>query len=229
MSTQGKLTLRNYRCFNWNNPAILEFGDGFTAFVGPNNSGKSTALRSVYELRIIFQYLFHTLSPQQNFRASAQPLGTSDVAELANDSDPTRFQFSIEIADSARPKGGGILLAIEILLEYEIHSQTLSPKRVRTVDSKGCIRQLEEAEIKTAVGNQAAPLLNYPGISIVDYSDLLAFATELSQSKYFPAFRNAINEGGGNYYDIPVGTALVATWDQWKAGSSRAQKLAIVA
>ena len=37
MSVQGKLTLRNYRCFSWENPAVLEFGDGFTAFVGSNN------------------------------------------------------------------------------------------------------------------------------------------------------------------------------------------------
>jgi hypothetical protein len=114
-----------------------------------------------------------------------------------------------------------------MLVEYEIHSQTLSPKRVRTVDHQGGIRQLEEADIKSAQGNQAIPLIIYPNISTVDYSELMAFALELGQSKYFPAFRNAINEGAGNYYDLPVGTALVATWDQWKAGSQRAQKIAI--
>ena len=115
MSAQGKLTLRNYRCFNWDNPAILEFGDGFTAFVGSNNSGKSTALRSIYELRNMFEAAFISLQYKQVFKNSAQPLGTSDIAEVANDSDPTRFQFSIEIFNSARPHGEGNLLAIEVL------------------------------------------------------------------------------------------------------------------
>jgi len=57
MSAHGKLTLRNYRCFGWDNPAVLEFGDGFTVFVSSNNSGKSAALKAVYELRDMFPYL----------------------------------------------------------------------------------------------------------------------------------------------------------------------------
>jgi predicted ATP-dependent endonuclease of OLD family len=57
VSAKGKLTLQNYRCFDWDHPAILEFGEGFTAFVGSNNSGKSTALRSIYELRNMFNSL----------------------------------------------------------------------------------------------------------------------------------------------------------------------------
>lgn len=227
MSALGKLTLRNYRCFDWDHPAVLEFGDGFTAFVGSNNSGKSAALRSVYELRNIFQAAFATLTADQNFRVSSQPLGISDIAELANDGDPTRFQFSIEISDTSRPKVDGQLLAIEILFEYEVRSQTLSTKRVRVVDDQGRVRQIEEVEIRTSERTQRIPLITYPDRSIVDYSDLMAFTNELYFSKYFPAFRNAINEGAGNYYDIPIGTALVGTWDGWKAGNSRSHKLAI--
>lgn len=227
MSAYGTLTLRNYRCFDWNNPATLEFGDGFTAFVGSNNSGKSTALRSIFELRNMFQAAFNSLHANQSFRYSTQPLGISDVAEIANDSDPTRFQFSIAITDSARPKSEAQSLAIAILFEYEVLSQTLSPKRVKTVDHQGNIRQLEDTEINKSDKGQTTPIITYPDRLIVDYSDLMAFANELSLSKYYPAFRNAINEGGGNYYDIPIGTALVSAWDGLKAGSSRAQKLAI--
>lgn len=228
MSAQGKLTLRNYRCFDWDNPAVLEFGNGFTAFVGPNNSGKSAALRSIYELRNMFPAAFHCFLPNTGFRNSSQPLGTSDIAEIANDSDPTRFQFSIEISDSTRPAHKDQLLAVEMLLQYEVQSQMLTAKRVKTVDTNGNFRQLEEAEIKTAnSSDQVGRWVNYPDISVVDYSSLFAFALDLQQSKYFPAFRNAINEGAGNYYDIPIGTALVGTWDMWKAGNSRLQKLAI--
>ena len=175
----------------------------------------------------MFQTVPTTLSSNQNFRWPVQPAGTSDIAEMANESDPTKFQFSIEISDAARPENEGQLLANEILLEYEVESQTLSSKRVRAVDYRGEIRQLDETEIKSATPGLNASYIYYPGISTVDYSKLIGFSTELSQSKYFPAFRNAINQGAGNYYDIPVGTALIETWDHWKAGNSRSQKLAI--
>jgi hypothetical protein len=38
MGTQGKLALRNYCCFDWEHPDVLEFGDELTAFVGSNNA-----------------------------------------------------------------------------------------------------------------------------------------------------------------------------------------------
>lgn len=227
MTAKGKLTLRNYRCFNWENPAVLEFGEGFTAFVGPNNSGKSTALRSIYELRNMFTIIHSLVVPGNNFHSATQPLGTSDPAESANDNDPTRFQFSIEITENIRPKIDGHFLAIEILLEYEVNSNTLKAKRVRAIDNQGNIRQLEEGDIRAATASAAPISVYYPAGLYIDYSELNTFAIELHHSKYFPAFRNAINTGAGNYYDLPVGTALVSTWNQWKAGSSRANKTAI--
>ena len=45
------ITLKNYRCFEDTAPAQFRFGSGMTAFVGPNNGGKSTALKALYELR----------------------------------------------------------------------------------------------------------------------------------------------------------------------------------
>jgi len=44
---------------------------------------------------------------------------------------------------------------------------------------------------------------------------------------FAPAFRNAINEGAGAYYELAVGTSLVGLWNQWKAGSTRTSKIAI--
>jgi predicted ATP-dependent endonuclease of OLD family len=38
------ITVRNYRCFG-DQGATFELRPGFTAFVGPNNSGKSILLR----------------------------------------------------------------------------------------------------------------------------------------------------------------------------------------
>src|SRR5258708_16374678 len=45
------LTVKNFRCFTDEKPLSLDLGSGFTAFIGPNNSGKSSALRFFYEFR----------------------------------------------------------------------------------------------------------------------------------------------------------------------------------
>jgi len=45
------LTIKNFRCFEDTSPVVVEIGDGFTALVGQNNSGKSSFLRLFFELR----------------------------------------------------------------------------------------------------------------------------------------------------------------------------------
>lgn len=226
MSIQGKLTLRNYRCFDWAHPATLEFGDGFTAFVGANNSGKSASLKAVYELRSMFSYVMQTLQPSGQFKANCQAQGVSDQAELANDSDPTKFQFILEIPNTPLPIVSELLI-FEICLEYIVESQSLTAKNFKTVDHTGNISSFSEQRLQSANGTPDGVRFTYNDGTIVNASKLQEFLTDIQKSKYFPAFRNAINEGAGMYYDLPVGTALVTTWDQWKAGSQRAQKIAI--
>ena len=49
------------------------------------------------------------------------------------------------------------------------------------------------------------------------------FFNVISKSMYIGAFPNAINEGSGSYYDIPVGTAFISQWNNWKTGGTRRQ------
>src|SRR5216683_1286458 len=46
-----KITLKNYRCYEDSHPLTIALGPGFTALVGPNNSGKSTFLKFFHEAR----------------------------------------------------------------------------------------------------------------------------------------------------------------------------------
>jgi energy-coupling factor transporter ATP-binding protein EcfA2 len=154
-------------------------------------------------------------------------MGISDIAEVANDSDPSRFQFEIEITDSLFPSDNTYFTATQIRLEYNVETQSLLPKSFTVTTLGGEIIKYDENRIKQTTQSQDYYRIRYEDGSIVDFSALQDFATSLSQSRYFPAFRNAINEGGGTYYDLPIGTSLVATWDQWKAGSTRAHKIAI--
>ena len=53
----AEITIKNYRCFPDTKPARLLVRDGFTAFIGINNSGKSSLLKFFYELRGLFSAL----------------------------------------------------------------------------------------------------------------------------------------------------------------------------
>src|SRR6266849_3839293 len=55
-----ELTIKNYRCFSDEKPARILIKPGFTAFLGINNSGKSSLLKFFYEFRNLFQLLSDT-------------------------------------------------------------------------------------------------------------------------------------------------------------------------
>jgi predicted ATP-dependent endonuclease of OLD family len=174
MSTQGKLTLRNYRCFDWEHPAVLEFGDGFTAFVGSNNSGKSAALKAIYELRLILNTLFTTLTPGNNFQGSAVPQGVADFAELANDNDPTRFEFTLEVSLSAPNPNDTVWIVNEITLEYLITKQALFAKSFKALKGDD-IKVFNTANIREATSSLGENKIQYNDGKIVDFTNILNF------------------------------------------------------
>ncbi len=59
--------LKGYRCFSPDSPAKIEFRGDVVALVGINNSGKSTLLKALYELRPIFL----ALTQKDDYRRSA--------------------------------------------------------------------------------------------------------------------------------------------------------------
>ncbi|MCA8319455.1 ATP-dependent nuclease [Burkholderia cepacia] len=219
------VSLRNFRCFDWNNPALLEFHDGLTALIGPNNAGKSAALRSIYELRNVWSSIFSCLMPHSQYSARVEPIGVSDVAEIANSDDPTRFEISISLNNSSTENDPNYYFITYIEILYNIENRTIHPKLIKGINSLGNTHTLNEQTIKSA-NNIVGPVILYEN-SKFNFSALQSFLDDLNRARFFPAFRNAINEGASNYYDMPVGTALVSTWDTWKAGNIKKSKVAI--
>lgn len=225
MSSSPTVTLRNYRCFDWQHPATIAFGNGFTALVGPNNSGKSSALRAIYELRNYLGNLTQTLSMGQQYKLSTSFLGVADPIELANDKDDRRFQLEITIPHPPQSEYSQQPLAVSATFEFDTYQNFCILKKVTVIALNSEIHlnneDIRKGQINGHKVTYSEKLLQ------VDYSAILLFAENLSRSRYYPAFRNAINEGASSYYDIPVGTALVASWDLWKAGDLKVQKKAI--
>lgn len=63
----------------------------------------------------------------------------------------------------------------------------------------------------------------------VQYSaaTMAAAVQTLGSCVYYGPYRNVINQGAGQHYDLAVGTALIESWDRWKAGGNVSHKRAI--
>lgn len=225
-----KITLRNYRGFTSESPATFTIGDGFTAFVGRNNAGKSTCLRAVFELRnVINNHNLWLGFDVNNSPVSIQCPTEPDPIVLLNYDNTAPAFVSIEIEPNS---GIGIDQIIESIVRidrngtvtlYSIKvtgvngSQVFTPpfKNLGTVESGIPLQplaQLSNASNKTAT---------------FGYIKFVEALQSLSHSVYYGSYRNAINEGAAQYYDIAVGTQLITQWDYWKAGANVANKRAI--
>ncbi len=209
-----RLTLKNYRCFTDEKPLNIEFGPGFSAFIGCNNAGKSSALRFFYELRHVWPH-FGSGSIASNLRAAAIGVGAGVIQ------DPDEVFTNLNKRD----------------LEIELH--------FTNPDSSRYIRQLKitfgrnnwgtaNCEFRSSDGalfrptsndgwSQNGSIVNYSNAGQIDVSSISGVMDTLSRTLYVGAYRNAINQGAGTYYDLQVGTGLVGLWNAWKVGGTRAQ------
>jgi energy-coupling factor transporter ATP-binding protein EcfA2 len=212
------ITLKNYRCFTDTKPATIDFEPGLTAFVGPNNSGKSAFLKFFCEFQNLWN---HLLDARYLAQLNANPNdwhGTGgglrsvvDTQEILCDftSRPLVIEFQLRSRPENRPYLDSILL----------RSQLANPAAWQ-----GTFRCMPNGFTIHKHSNEN--ILSQTGETIW-YEPFRDLFQALCNCLYAPAFRNAINQGSGSYYDFAVGTSLVSLWNTWKTGDSRTTKKAI--
>ena len=109
-----KLTIKNFRCFADSAPVQLSLKSGLTAFVGPNNAGKSSLLRLFYELRDVFVRLVNRsdLGPLSRGEASGFNFrGVPDPVAIFHDRNERKMTLRIECqAPESKNVAGGMEL-----------------------------------------------------------------------------------------------------------------------
>jgi len=215
------LTVKNYRCFPDNKPVHISMRNGFTAFVGVNNSGKSSLLKMFYELR----GLFSILSNPGNFLNALRDPNGNDFA-LAN-----TIQDINEIFCNTNSR--------DIYLEFKVNAglntkQTdgVLPEKIAVTITKG--KNLYKPQIFLP-GNKSLDTKN-PSISsnvvkndyikigdtLVDMKAYYQIFKALSKTVYIGPFRNAVNIGANeNYYDMTIGQKFITLWDSYKSGKTK--------
>src|SRR5712691_3568231 len=118
MPSMISITVKNYRCFTDLHPATIEFGPGFTAFVGPNNSGKSAYLKFLYEFQNLWASLTnpgiiaHFKTNPNDAYSPGGLRGVGDIQEVI--SDHTSRAMEIEVRRSADPAAEPYLNSIKL-------------------------------------------------------------------------------------------------------------------
>jgi hypothetical protein len=223
-----KIELRNYRAFDDTRPAKWKLQDGFVAFVGVNNSGKSSLLRFFHEARAAFGVLdrLGEATVQTMLSGTTQSVGFQSVADRSevlcnrNTRDATAT-FVLDPPEPGEEVGGIEPSAVrfrwhrpdaEMTIELEHEGEVVRPSDWSATP--------DGVNVGTAGGGQLR-------LDLRRYQ--VAFRA-MSRAIYLGPFRNAVNVGGSaSYYDLQIGQQFITRWDQFKTGNNRAQNRAAIA
>lgn len=219
---EAKITLNNYRCFEDSAPAEFVIKEGFTSFIGPNNSGKSSILKFLYEFRSTFELFSSVNSLRQRFNNDSigfSLLGVSDKYEVLNNNNSRPLTVRIEIKPD--DESDNYISGVIFTANREPHNQM----NYRLLCGSNFIQVNPQSE---------PPYINKNGITylkiliddkveVFNPQYLLNFMSDMLNTLYIAPFRNAINDGAAQYFDMKIGTSFVDQWNGWKNGGSREQ------
>ncbi|MFC1440153.1 AAA family ATPase [Streptacidiphilus sp. N1-10] len=201
--------IKNYRCFG-DEPTIFRVRDGFTALVGTNNSGKSSLLRFLYEIRPLLtqlcqangSYTRNALFENQQWTWTPTVLPGERFLRAGSER-----PMEIQIIVHDGPSGQFPDEAEPLILTTRYTQQGIGVGlELRALNGTKLVRDMPGAERFT---------------SEVYFAPLIAAIGVLVDTMYIGPFRNTINVGGNpGYYDIQTGDSFVNTFLQHKSGEN---------
>jgi hypothetical protein len=204
------VSVQNYRCFTDSDPARFQIGPGFTAFVGVNNSGKSSLLRYFYDFRKFFQMFLDKNS--MRYITADQPYKYGPPTELEGtftflNNRPIRMKFRTHTSASAveHPE-----------TDIEINYSRDGSLEVRhfveeTIEKFGSAVRYPDAGIHALFG------------SITDMMYIGPFRNILNFAPADPYMRSDLGIYRPVYHDLFMGHQFVKCWSDWKLGSDRSK------
>ena len=198
--------LKTYRSYFHQPTTKLAFSPGsVTALVGANNSGKSSLIRSIYELR---NYLGQIGSGQWS---------TLDGITHCSTTQGYGNMF-LGVADpfDLVPES---LLSRDKRIDFEIETSNWS--LIFSLTGDALQSGMQEIKFKTS---------NALDLNIV-CKEAQEIGQLLQKSLFIGPYRNISNQavqGGSTHYDLPIGEMVVGQWRQLKTGTGRLAKIAVI-
>jgi predicted ATPase len=214
----AEITIKNYRCFPDSFPAEFSVRNGFTAFIGPNNAGKSSLLRFFYEFRELFRqlsepgFLQTALTARGGFGFPSSVADASEVFHKGNDRD-IQVTVTLPRHDGSFPS----LERVDVVVPRgsTAYTATLHFQGVPLDRGRGVISISRDPNDVKALQN---------GVQIGSLVHALPVFEALRNTLYIGSFRNPLNVGSKNdYYDCQIGQAFISAWRHFKTGAQVAK------
>ena len=209
------LMIKNYRRFTSQHPARFEIGPGATAFIGVNNSGKSSLLRFLYDYRAMFASLHESSA-----------IGRAMANRM-------EFTFPPEVRDQSENFAFANELPMEISLEWSGVGDTDVGRAVFVIerDRPNFFSLSLYSGSGLAFPNSSSGFTDdqvIQGGIRINVGALLDTAKTLTSTVYIGPFRNILDgqlrttsANGNRYFDIEIGSNLVHQWRNLKTGQNK--------
>jgi len=238
---QVEITIKNYRCFSDSKPARIVLRKGFTAFVGVNNSGKSSLLKFFYEFRHLFQSLSYPTNDNftEALRGNPQPFNFAtsvlDIEEVFNNANNRNLEIQIQFQDvdlvieeNAPPILEKIVITVQRATNTYCAELFIKNKKVVIFPNHV---EPNFYSIGTII-NEDNTILYYEDNPELNLYPLFQVSKDISEALYLGPFRNAFelvaNRDYGSeqliisdYFDIKAGQSFISNWRTFKSGSVR--------
>jgi len=215
MTSSIELRVSNYRCFTDSKPLVLPVSSRIVGLVGENNAGKSTALRMIRELKP----LWHELRDVGNVCRLLHGGENKGIGSAQDTLDPTEIFCDRNSRD--------ILLVFNIAgpsqnAEFRIHVRRANNFSLELLQSHNGKRlQFRPNDYDYSTESFVGGGINVP------VPGLFSMIERFVASLYLPSFRNTVNTGGGTLYGLPMGSAFIQAWSEWKTGADKSKNRAI--
>jgi energy-coupling factor transporter ATP-binding protein EcfA2 len=197
------ITVAGYRPFALDRRVSFELQDGLTAFVGPNNAGKSSILRLFHELREPFKNLLTSFDSSWD-----NENGVSIGEESFHQGDRLEMQLSISADASSKREPN----RLDMVLRFADNRRTMSVQLFRRDEP---VRKSDWRVNGTNLlpkDSRNEPHIPIPPLQAIE---------ELSDCLSIGPFRHAMDGPGvKNYLDLQTGSEFIQFWSELTAGES---------